>query len=206
MKNFKLLLATTTILSTGAFIANALYTDTEYNVQIHADAKLVKSYEVKETKRINFGTIVTTKAGQQVVVNADGTLGEATTATLLVGSAQSGDAQVPADAIQAGQISVEGIGDGRWYDMSINTGTITLKAGNVTCGVATIAADNMSNSTDGTSGTGDWDGDTATIDFGGTFVLDSQIESNMSTDLDCTGAGTITIMNDVCTLTGDCEG
>ena len=76
MKNFKLLLATTAILSTGALMANAGNIASTF-FSIHLD---ILSAITAEYGTIEFGGILAGN-GKKVVLNSDGTYGVGTTAT-----------------------------------------------------------------------------------------------------------------------------
>ena len=186
MKNFKLLMASTAILSMGAFGANA----DELSTTVHAYADIVGTLTLTEVDPISFGVI--TAASGTVVIDTAGNVSG--TATTIAGGHR-------ARKLQPGIVKLSGSGiDNIHYAATTFIEwvipDITLKQGTgqsaITCGVVS----GMSSGAPG--GTTEFDKETdgsILLKYGGTFTLDSGIASHLSNSrLECSGEGTITLV------------
>ena len=102
MKNFKLLLATTAILSTGALMVNATSNMESAYGKLKIYATLVKPLVITQNDWLGFG-IITGHKGKKVIVETDGTLGTESDNIVV---AQKSTSQMT--SFQAGKLTISG--------------------------------------------------------------------------------------------------
>ena len=217
MKNFKLLLATTAILSTGALLANAedvLYYSSNVTLngpsaKLKAVATLINSLEVKEIRPLSFGGIIKPEGGQKVVVSVDGShdLGQTTahviSSVFASSNANTTDAML---SLAPGEIEISGsyFADNgvNQQDSDVtaapyfifNEGTdvkhVPLKSGEILCGEVDFTPEGVK------YGSAEMSSDfkKMTYKYGGILTLAEGIENNvpLNGSLNCEGSVTIT--------------
>ena len=194
MKNFKLFLASTAILSTGAL---AVMADDLPTATLNTEVRLIRSsITMAEISPIQFGTIYA-ENGAVVVAVPNGGHGDGTTAR-------------PFDPVYGGQLQIRGdyfdalgIGYFNNYDTEITnintnldgldilefTNITPLKDGDIVCGEIREGSLTQIATMDEKGG--------INIGIGGTLVLDNNIEASIATanrGLDCKGTITATVI------------
>ena len=176
MKNFKLLLATTAILSMCAVSVMATY-DTEVGrVTINSKLRLVQSLEVSEVKPLLLGVILNPQEGQTLVLdpNEEG---------------PTGNANVVSSSTQFGEISVDSFsGYDNYNVIRAHFPTKTeLKKGNDLCGEITYIPEQDSDEVGGPK----------SITYGASLTLkDDNPEDDEISQMTglCTGTGVVTFI------------
>ena len=193
MKNKFLLLSATALLSMNlpmkAMAANATdYGNADISTVIHAEATLIDTIDIQETKTLNFGSIIKPKNNQVVIVEASGMIGAGTTASVM--TSNSGESA----GISAGQLQISGdyMSDLVKFELveeeyKFNFPTeIVLKSDTITCGVVDkIGGDTNSITVEN-----------GTVNYGGRFTLDGNINGKVPANgsLSCKGEGTVTVI------------
>ena len=191
MKNFKLLLASTAILSAGlAMGANAA------GVTLSAKIGFIGSFTATEVRELSFGRIVDPHPGQTVVVNAKGEVSGTGTIVSTTNTLGDNYASIP---VHTGQIKVSknavftddfdlpvvgtGIGFGEPIELTTPEGLV--------CGKVKFESDLVRV---------DVDDEYSYFNYGGTFTVDGEFDkAELLTEgslfnLICSGSGTATII------------
>ena len=192
MKNFKLLLATTAILSTGLAMnvmaeGDISFSDSSIKTLIHAKAKLITNLSIREDAVLDFGSILAPRNNQTIEITAEGV--------------RNSNANFVDDEYSAGAIAVSGdyysdehvvknVDHTDEYYSFTFPDTMTLKAGNTVCGVVS----DFTQSSEFNHGVDI--GKEIVINYGGTLTLDKNIETSLALNqtVECEGEATVTLV------------
>lgn len=194
MKNMKLLLATTAILSMGAMAANAAvsadetYTNLSNAVTINMDVAFVHSLNIIEHSRTNFGILLNPMAGQSVTIsslNDTPTLGGGATLAFNSGTnAPKRGSLFVTPTYNGANNDTHTVPYGR-YDVVFGASSVDLVNGSEVCGTVTDF--------NWTTGHTSFDG-AEPIYYGATFTVDSSMTASHRFSGKCTGSTTATLV------------
>lgn len=187
MKNIKLLLATTAILSMGAMVVNAGTTGAD--VTIHPQVTMVSDFGITSVQELNFGKVAWGTSGKSLTITASADENK-DIATDIEGSA------IYFGGANAGIIVIGGPAQSPYYGKNYELSFPTEIILSTTVGEGDEATDvecgRVSNFNQASVRQG---GSMGSIAYGGTYTI-AQIPSNQlySSSHNCTGAGIVTFI------------
>ena len=191
MKNFKLLLATTAILSTGFGLKVMAVADTVSsgtNIEITPSVKIIKPLTVTQ-QQLKFGTIISPKLNDTVVVSNDPQITKATGSATLLTTTISDDSDLQRGILKIDDSNILGemqVTNYEYHDFSIilPTEPITMSNDSTLCGTATLSLNNAGESIIS---------DKIYFYYGGTFTITNE---NALPEGTCSGRAVVTVVRD----------